>query len=46
MGDKATPTLNSWKSWLISNNAAVMTILFLVFGFVVLSKGIGALIGG
>ena len=46
MGDKATPALNSWKSWLISNNATVMTILFLVFGFVVLSKGIGALIGG
>ncbi|PWB51941.1 MAG: hypothetical protein C3F13_12700 [Anaerolineales bacterium] len=46
MGDKATPTLNGWKSWLISNNATVMTILFLIFGFAVLSKGIGALIGG
>ncbi len=46
MGEKATPTLNSWKGWLINNNATVMTILFLVFGVVVLSKGIGALIGG
>jgi threonine/homoserine/homoserine lactone efflux protein len=46
MGDKATPTLNGWKSWLISNNATVMTVLFLIFGFAVLSKGIGALIGG
>ncbi len=46
MGDKATPTLTSWKSWLINNNAAVMTIVLLVFGVAVLSKGIGALIGG
>jgi threonine/homoserine/homoserine lactone efflux protein len=46
MGDKATPMLNSWKAWLTHNNATVMTILFLVFGVSVLSKGIGALIGG
>jgi threonine/homoserine/homoserine lactone efflux protein len=46
MGDKATPMLNSWKAWLTHNNATVMTILFLVFGVSVLSKGMGALIGG
>jgi hypothetical protein len=46
MGDKATPMLNSWKAWLTHNNATVMTILFLVFGVSVLSKGIGAMIGG
>ena len=46
MGDKATPMLNGWKAWLTHNNATVMTILFLVFGVSVLSKGIGAMIGG
>ena len=46
MGEKATPTLMGWKTWLIHNNATVMMLLFLVFGIVVLSKGLGALIGG
>ena len=46
MGEKAVPTLNSWKAWLTHNNATVMMLLFLVFGFVVLGKGLGALIGG
>jgi threonine/homoserine/homoserine lactone efflux protein len=43
LGDKATPVLNSWKAWLTYNNATVMMVLFLVFGVVVLSKGLGAL---
>jgi len=46
LGDKAAPTLNSWKAWLIQNNATVMMVLFVVFGFVMLGKGLGALIGG
>lgn len=46
MGDRATPMLNSWKAWLTHNNATVMMLLCLVFGFVVLSKGLGAFIGG
>ena len=46
LGDKATPTLNSWKGWLIQNNATVMMVLFVVFGFVMLGKGLGPLIGG
>jgi hypothetical protein len=45
LGEKATPTLNSWKAWLIHNNATVMMVLCLVFGFVLLGKGLGALIG-
>jgi hypothetical protein len=45
MGDKAESMLNSWKAWLTQNNATVMTILLLVFGVVVLSKGLGAWIG-
>ncbi len=46
MGDKATPTLNSWKAWLTHNNATVMMILFLLFGIKLLADGLGALIGG
>jgi threonine/homoserine/homoserine lactone efflux protein len=46
MGDKAEPMLNSWKTWLTHNNATVMMLLCLVFGIVVLSKGLGGLIGG
>lgn len=45
LGDKATPTLNSWKAWLTHNNATVMMVLCLIFGVVMLSKGLGALIG-
>lgn len=46
MGDKAAPMLNGWKAWLTHNNATVMMLLCLVFGVVVLSKGLGAFIGG
>lgn len=45
MGDRAEPMLNSWKAWLTQNNATVMMILLLIFGVVVLSKGLGALSG-
>lgn len=45
MGEKATPMLNSWKSWLTFNNATVMMILFLLFGVSMLSKAIGAFTG-
>jgi hypothetical protein len=46
MGDKAAPMLNSWKEWLTHNNATVMMLLCLIFGIVVLGKGLGAIIGG
>jgi hypothetical protein len=46
LGDKAAPTLNSWKAWLIQNDAAVMMALFVVFGSVMLGKGLAPLIGG
>lgn len=45
LGEKARPTLNSWKAWLTHNNAVVMMLLCLVFGIMLLSKGLGALIG-
>lgn len=46
MGDKATPTLNSWKAWLTHNNATVMMVVLLLFGVKLLGDGLGALIGG
>jgi len=43
MGDKAAPVLDGWKTWLAANNATVMITLFLVFGVVLIGKGIGGL---
>lgn len=45
MGEKATATLNGWKTWLTHNNATVMMVLCLVFGFVLLGKGLAPFIG-
>jgi hypothetical protein len=42
-GERAESTLNGWKTWLAANNATVMAVLFLVFGFVLIGKGIGGL---
>ena len=46
MGEKATPTLMGWKTWLIHNNATVMMVILLLFGVKLLGDGLGALIGG
>ncbi len=42
-GERAESTLDAWKTWLTANNAAVMAVLFLVFAFVLMGKGIGGL---
>ena len=42
-GQRATRTLDTWKTWLSANNAAVMAVLTLVFGAILLGKGIGGL---
>ncbi|MFI5040267.1 MAG: GAP family protein [Acidimicrobiales bacterium] len=39
-GAGARATLDGWKAWLEHNNAAVMTVLFLVFGVVLISQSI------
>lgn len=44
-GDGAQPTLEAWRSWLAANYATMMTVVFLLFGTMLLSKGIGGLIG-
>ena len=42
-GDRAQRTMDGWKLWLQHNNAAVMTVLFLVFGFVLSGQAIQSL---
>ncbi len=40
LGDRAQTILDGWKAWLGQNNATVMAVLFLVFGVVLIGKGI------
>ena len=41
--EKAARVLDGWKTWLQANNSAVMIVLFVVFGVLLLGKGIGGL---
>ncbi len=43
MHDTADRVLAGWRTWLADNNATVMVVLFLVFGVVLVGKGIGGL---
>ena len=42
-GEHAKTTLDELKGWLAMHNAAVMTVLFLVFGVDLIAKGLGPL---
>ena len=42
-GAKARKTLDDLKAWMTEHHSAVMAVLFLVFGVVLISKGIGYL---
>jgi threonine/homoserine/homoserine lactone efflux protein len=42
-GDKARATLDDLKAWMTDHNSAVMAVLFLVFGVVLIAKGMGRL---
>jgi hypothetical protein len=42
-GDRVATTLTGWKEWLGANNAAVMAVLFVVFGAVLIGQGVRAL---
>ncbi len=44
-GPSAEKMLASWKAWLVTNNATVMFILFLVLGVALIGEGLGGLIG-
>ena len=43
MHDTADRVLTGWKTWLAANNATVMMVLFLVFGVLLMGKGVGGL---
>jgi hypothetical protein len=42
-GERAARTLDSWKTWSGDHNAAIMAVLFLVFGFKLVGDGIAVL---
>jgi hypothetical protein len=42
-GKRAASTLDTWRTWAASHNAAVMAVLFLVFGFKLVGDGIAVL---
>ena len=42
-GERAKATLDEMKEWMTVHNSAVMAVLFLVFGVVLISKGLGPL---
>ena len=42
-GDRAAAVLAGWKEFLIANNPVIMAVLLLVFGVVLIGKGIGQL---
>jgi threonine/homoserine/homoserine lactone efflux protein len=43
-GERAAETLDGWKTWAGDHNAAVMAVLFLVFGLKLLGDGIAVLL--
>jgi threonine/homoserine/homoserine lactone efflux protein len=42
-GERAAQTLDAWKAWAGAHNAAIMAVLFLVFGFKLVGDGIAVL---
>jgi Sap, sulfolipid-1-addressing protein len=42
-GEGAARTLDGWRTWAATHNAAVMAVLFLVFGFKLVGDGIAVL---
>lgn len=43
LGDGASEVLDGWNVWLRQNNASVMSVLFVVFGVVLIGQGISGL---
>jgi threonine/homoserine/homoserine lactone efflux protein len=42
LGDRAPQVLEGWNVWLRQNNATVMSVLFVVFGVVLIGQGVAA----
>jgi hypothetical protein len=43
VGPRAAGILDGWRTWLAGNNAAIMMVLFLVFGVLLVGQGIAGL---
>jgi hypothetical protein len=43
LGSRSRSVLEGWRSWLEQNNATVLAVLFLVFGVVLVGKGVGGI---
>jgi threonine/homoserine/homoserine lactone efflux protein len=41
LGDRAPKVLGEWRAWLGRNSATVMSVLFFVFGVILIGRGIG-----
>jgi hypothetical protein len=44
-GDRIQPALDNTKEWMIHNNTAVMSVLFLIFGVILVGDAIGIIWG-
>ena len=44
-GDRIQPALDNTKKWMIQNNTAVMSVLFLIFGVILVGDAIGIIWG-
>ncbi len=42
LGERSHDVLEGWRTWLGQNSAAVMSVLFLIFGVVLIGQAIGA----
>jgi len=43
LGERADDVLDDWKSWLARNNAVMMSLIYLLFGAILIGKGIGGI---
>jgi len=43
LGDRSDKVLRGWQAWLDHNNTAMMSVIYLVFGVILLGRGIGGI---
>lgn len=43
--ESAAATLTTWRDWLTANYAVMMTVILVLFGVILLARGVGSLLG-
>ena len=43
LGDRSDKVLRNWQAWLDHNNTAMMSVIYLVFGVILVGKGLGGI---